>query len=172
MAGRLPHERANDAGHRFPTAPRAVVLLCEQFTADDVSALRHRVARQARTAGLTGDQLDDFVLAVHELVTNAVRHGGGRGRIDLRVDGDTVTCDVVDHGPGTDVSPSAPPTDSPGGRGLWLAQQLTAGLMLSHRPDGVTATVTVCVRPVGATAPLPRPGVAPQRTRPVSDRGA
>jgi anti-sigma regulatory factor (Ser/Thr protein kinase) len=44
-----------------------------------VVTVRHRVRRHAVDVGLAGDDLDDFVLAVHALVTNAVRRGGGSG---------------------------------------------------------------------------------------------
>ena len=43
--------------------------------------------------------------------------------------------------------PRLPAGDIPGGRGLWLAQNLTAGLMITAGPDGVSATVTVCLTP-------------------------
>ncbi|MFU8854336.1 ATP-binding protein [Micromonospora sp. SL1-18] len=93
---------------------------------------------------MPGDDGDDFVLAVHELVTNAVRHGGGSGHLDLRQVDDVLVCEVTDHGAGTDALPvDLPPAHVPGGRGLWLAHQLTGALMLTRRPDGITATVSV-----------------------------
>jgi serine/threonine-protein kinase RsbW len=49
------------------------------------------------------------------------------------------------------------PTDQLGGRGLWLAHQLAESLMLTRRPDGVTASVTVCVTETPTTAPLRAP---------------
>ena len=133
--------------------------LSQAFTAETVTELRHRVHACARQAGLTGDPLDDFVVAVHELTTNAVRHGGGRGHLHLRRDDDNLICDVTDHGPGfatpVPVTSSRPAPLTAGGRGLWLAQQLTDTLLISDGPDGVTATVTLCLpaRPA-VSAPL------------------
>ncbi len=135
------------------TAPE---LLTRDFGADDVTALRHAVRDHAMAAGLLDDALADFVVAVHELVANAVRHGGGHGCLRLRRDGDTLICDVTDHGGGFPdgvPAPAAPPAaDVPGGRGILLARQLTDNLLISDGPEGVTATVTVCL-PAAAVTP-------------------
>ncbi|MFE9658290.1 ATP-binding protein [Micromonospora sp. NPDC006431] len=135
-------------------AARPVVLLSQHFTAEAVTPLRHLLAARVTAAGLSGDDGDDFVLAVHELVTNAVRHGGGSGHLDLRqVDG-VLVCEVTDHGAGSDALPvDLPPVHVPGGRGLWLAHQLTGALMLTRRSDGVTATVSACLTQTAAAVP-------------------
>jgi serine/threonine-protein kinase RsbW len=141
-------------------APR----LSQTFTAQTMPALRHAVRAYARRSGLTGDPLDDFVIAVHELIGNAVRHGGGRGRLHLRRDGDTLVCDVTDNGPGFATAvPAATAPPSPhtlGGRGLWLARQLTDTLLISDGPDGVTVSVTVCLPPAATPAPVSTAPVA------------
>jgi serine/threonine-protein kinase RsbW len=141
-------DRSGRRGHAelASSGEEAISLLVESFTADTVTVLRHAVLAVAGSAGLSGAQADDFALAVHELVSNAVRHGGGAGRLELRVLADVLTCEVVDQGGDVDGLPvRLPPTDQPGGRGLWLAHQLTGSLMLVRRPDGVTASVSVCV---------------------------
>lgn len=135
------------------TAPE---VLSRSFDGADIVDLRHAVRDHAKAAGLTGDALFDFVLAVQELVTNAVRHGGGRGELRLRRDGDTLICDVTDHGTGfPDGLPATtgpPPVDDTGGRGLWLARHFTDTLMVSDGPDGVTVSVTACLT---SAAPAP-----------------
>ncbi|WP_435122425.1 ATP-binding protein [Micromonospora tulbaghiae] len=131
-----------------PHRDAVTTLMSQHFTGATVTALRHALAAKVCAAGLAGDPCFDFVLAAHELITNAVRHGGGHGRIELRREEDTLICEITDQGETTDNLPVRPPTaDVPGGRGLWLAHQLTDGLILTHRPDGVTATVTVCLQP-------------------------
>jgi anti-sigma regulatory factor (Ser/Thr protein kinase) len=108
-----------------------------------VTRLRHVVAAAAGAAGLAGDALQDFVLAVHELVTNVVRHGGGSGRLRLLRDAVSLSCQVIDYGPGTEDVPIALPRPrTTGRRGLWLAQQLTESMVIDSGPDGTRATVT------------------------------
>ncbi|OKI86618.1 ATP-binding protein [Micromonospora sp. CB01531] len=120
-----------------------MTLLSESISEVAVTRLRHAVAAAAGAAGLAGDGLEDFVLAVHELVTNVVRHGGGSGRLRLLRDAVSLACQVIDDGPGTEDVPIAlPRPGTPGHRGLWLAQQLTDSLVIDSGPDGTTATVT------------------------------
>ncbi|GAB7043743.1 MULTISPECIES: ATP-binding protein [Catenuloplanes] len=125
----------------------AVALLERRFDAAGVTALRHHVAACAATAGLRGERLDDFVLAVYELLTNAVRHGGGQGRLRLWHDPGSVTCEVVDTGGGFDPvtaeRPAPPPVPAtPGGWGLFLADKLTDDIEVTSGPRGTTVRVT------------------------------
>jgi serine/threonine-protein kinase RsbW len=103
---------------------------------------------------LGGDRLDDFVVAVNELLTNAVRHGGGTGRVSVsRADG-AVVCEVSDSGTGLDepaadraARPAAdraarPTADQPGGWGLWLAEELTDTFRLTTGAAGTTVRVS------------------------------
>jgi serine/threonine-protein kinase RsbW len=122
------------------------VLLTESFDHSSITVLRHAVASRLRQAGLTGERLDDFVVAVNELLTNAVRHGGGLGRVALwRQDRDLV-CEVSDSGAGlTEPRPLAhvrPAADQPGGWGLWLAQELTDSFQLTTGIGGTTVRVS------------------------------
>ncbi|MGN9809551.1 ATP-binding protein [Micromonospora sp. BQ11] len=97
-------------------------LLSQDFTDATVTELRHALRARVQAVGLTEDVGYDFVLSVHELVTNAVRHGGGRGHLELRRQDDVLICEVVDHGstPGS-LPVRLPAVDTAGGRGLWLA---------------------------------------------------
>jgi serine/threonine-protein kinase RsbW len=112
------------------------LLLSEDFDHGRVTALRHAVASAAAGCGLAGDRLDDFVVAVNELLTNAVRHGGGTGNVAL--------CEVTDHGSGLPEGRSAHPVrpagDEPGGWGLWLAGRLTDSF------DMTTGSIGTAVR--------------------------
>jgi len=92
-------------------------------------------ARKALTA-LNGSlhlisetRLRDAQLLVSELVSNAVRHGGGRKdepvSIAVRVSPEAVRVEVRDHGGGFELSGlRAPPTASGGGWGLHLVASL------------------------------------------------
>ncbi|WP_033345503.1 ATP-binding protein [Catenuloplanes japonicus] len=127
----------------------AVGLLESRFDATGVTALRHRVADCAEAAGLHGERLDDFVLAVYELLTNAVRHGGGSGGLRLWHDGKRVACEVVDRGRGFDadgrVEPRGPAA-APGGWGLFLADKLTDSIEVASGPEGTTVRVATALR--------------------------
>jgi serine/threonine-protein kinase RsbW len=112
-----------------------------------ITSLRHAVGRCAAEAGLTGDRLDDFVVAVNELLTNAVRHGGGSGRLSLWRSADAVVCEVSDAGPGLDrplgaAGPERPAASGPGGWGLWLAEELTDSFDLTTGDLGTTVRLT------------------------------
>lgn len=144
------------------------MLLSETFDVASMSELRHRVAARVAEAGVTGAVAEDFVLAVHELVANAVRHGGGSGRLDLRRMADVLICEVIDHGAAGGLVPiRLSEATQPGGRGLWLAHHLTGSLMVTRRADGVTASVSVCTTP---SADVSGPGEASTTAEPADDR--
>jgi serine/threonine-protein kinase RsbW len=108
-----------------------------------VTPLRHAVASAAASAGLTGDRLDDFVVAVNELLTNAVRHGGGAGRVELWREDGAVVCEVSDRGAGLEQPdlPMLPAPDVPGGRGLWLAGELADELEIESGEQGTAVRI-------------------------------
>ena len=117
------------------------------FDRSSITALRHAVASCAARAGLGAARLEDFVVAVNELLTNAVRHGGGAGRLTLRHTDGRVVCEVSDDGPGLSrpyvVASVRPSADEPGGWGLWLAEELTDDFELTTGTRGTTVRVSV-----------------------------
>ena len=95
-----PRTQSLGPGAALTPAALAADEFTRGFSAAEVTDLRHDLRRRAQACGLLGDALDDFVTAVNELVTNAVRHGGGRGRVRLTVDAGTLIADVSDRGAG------------------------------------------------------------------------
>ncbi|GAA3350637.1 hypothetical protein GCM10020358_77350 [Amorphoplanes nipponensis] len=92
---------------------------------------------------MTGERLDDFVVAVNELLTNAVRHGGGTGHLTLWTSDGSVVCDVSDYGAGLDApAPRRPMPDQPGGWGLWLVRELTDTCEIKSGPDGTAVRIS------------------------------
>jgi anti-sigma regulatory factor (Ser/Thr protein kinase) len=83
------------------------------FDVDALAALREVVAARARASGLDERRSEDLVLAVHEICTNSVRHGGGSGELRLWATGDRVVCEVQDAGRVDDV-PASGSTSNPG----------------------------------------------------------
>lgn len=125
-------------------------LLDRVFSRPEITVVRHAVSAQVAAAGLAGDRLDGFVLAVNEIITNVVLHAGGAGRIRLWVTDGAVHCEVVDNGPGIperylsgDRLPSALDV---GGRGVWLAHQLCDSVRVSSSASGSTVTMVSRLR--------------------------
>ena len=109
----------------------------ERAVVSDCSSAR-RLVRElvGGTAGDVGDRGDDVLLAVHELVANALRAAGAAEVSTWAVNG-TRVWEVADSGPGLrDASAgyAPPPLDTAGGRGLWMARSLADELVV--RPHG------------------------------------
>ncbi|MGN9839406.1 ATP-binding protein [Nonomuraea sp. H19] len=119
-------------------------VLCASFARGRITFLRRAVAEHAACEGLTGRRLEDFVLAVNEITTNAVVHGGGHGRLRLWSHGGRLWCEVTDEGPGLPpgwMSDMRPPTGFEfGGRGLWLTRLLCDHVTIVSGPKGTTVT--------------------------------
>jgi anti-sigma regulatory factor (Ser/Thr protein kinase) len=100
-------------------------------------------------------------MAVNELLTNVVRHGGGTGRLTLWMRDGAVLCEVSDRGDGLDsgdvldsgdrpgsgdgpgrVSRRRPAPDQPGGWGLWLVRELTDTCEIESGPDGTAVRIS------------------------------
>jgi serine/threonine-protein kinase RsbW len=125
------------------------LLFCRKFDREAITEARHRLARCAAEAGLTGLRLEAFVLAVNEIMTNAVRHGGGAGLIRLSRTVAGLACEISDAGPG---APSArftdrrlPSTSATGGRGLWLARHLCDTMDVVSGRGGTTVHLTMAI---------------------------
>ncbi|HEV7898410.1 MAG TPA: ATP-binding protein [Planosporangium sp.] len=128
-------------------AERPPALLSELFDHQLITAVRHAVARLAARSGLTGPRLDDFVLAVNEMMTNAVRHAGGSGVLTLWCQDEKLQCEVVDKGPGIPAEHlDAHPLPSPfavSGRGLWLAHRLCDNVTIRTGRRGTTVHLII-----------------------------
>jgi anti-sigma regulatory factor (Ser/Thr protein kinase) len=111
------------AGPLAPAPPEAKV---ETFQAGEVGRMRRLAADVAARAGLAKERADDLVLAVSEIVTNSVRHGGGSGTFAAWVSSAGVICEVADTGRIEHplVGRQRPNIEQAGGRGLWLVNQL------------------------------------------------
>jgi anti-sigma regulatory factor (Ser/Thr protein kinase) len=105
-----------------PPAVRATLA----FNGKGLRPVRRLVSTQAARAGFTSGPIADLVLAVDEIASNSIEHGGGCGTLRIWRDGDLLVCEVRDGGhledPLADRRRAVP--EQNGGRGLWLANQL------------------------------------------------
>ena len=136
------------------TIPAAVSTT---FDVSSLAALRRTIVHAAETHGLRQWDTDRFLVAVNEIVTNAIAHGGGHGHLRLWSDGGHFHCQVVDNGPGIPAGyqiPQPPHIFATSGRGLWLAQQF-CNLEIQTGQHGTTANLST---PLPGTA---TPGIPP-----------
>ena len=104
-----------------PADPAEIV-----FTREDLALVRTFVSEHAAAAGFAEERVSDLVLAVNELATNSMRHGGGRGLLSVWRENGTFLCEVHDRGRITDplAGRELPLDRRGGGRGLWLVNHL------------------------------------------------
>jgi len=103
--------------------PTAGVL---PFELADLTSVRALVDSHASVAGMSRDGASDLVLAVNELATNAIKHGGGRGLLRVWSTPTSTVCQVEDSGHIRDplAGRRIPQPNATGGRGLWTVNQL------------------------------------------------
>ncbi|PZG55991.1 anti-sigma regulatory factor [Spongiactinospora gelatinilytica] len=122
---------------RLPPAPDAATFI---FAAGELPAARAFAVEQARRLGLTGERLGDAELAVAELTTNSVIHGGGQGALAIWAEAGQIVCEVRDAGRLTDPLAGRLPADphQTDGRGL-MAVHTMADLVRVHTAADGTA---------------------------------
>jgi len=97
-----------------------------EFDGAELGVVRAMVLRFAEASRLAAAAAEDLALAVHELATNSVGHGGGRGSLHLWNEPDGVVVEVRDRGHIRDplVGRHLPSLTQEGGRGVFMANQL------------------------------------------------
>jgi anti-sigma regulatory factor (Ser/Thr protein kinase) len=117
----------------------------------DFIGLRHAVAAELATVDAPHDLIEDFLLAVDEMTSNAVRHGLPPVSLRLWTSNDRIVCVIGDGGPGWDdpfagYGPAHGDDLSRGGMGLWLARQLCDHVDIDHGEHGVRVRLTTRLR--------------------------
>lgn len=111
---------------------------------DTLGGIRSTVLDEATRSGLPEDTVTDLVLAVNELATNVVQHGGGTGTMWIWTTDKAVFCRVRDHGTGmTAPRFEAPEPGSVSGRGLWMIKRMADWMDIQTGPTGTTVTIAV-----------------------------
>ena len=113
---------------------------------DDLQLLRSRLLGHLGTNGANQVVVEDFLFAVNEVVTNAVRHGQPPVVVQLWVTSQRFLCAVTDQGPGFSdplTGYVAPDDEFPQGRvGLWLVRQLCDDLSTVRNARGFTVRLS------------------------------
>ena len=113
-----------------------------------LGTLRVHVLDQARKAGLEDRRARDAVTAVNEAASNALRHGSGRGVLRMWTTSESFVCEVSNLGNIDNplVGRIRPELHRPGGRGLWMVNQLCDLVQVRSFPTGTTIRMHL-VRP-------------------------
>lgn len=136
LASRLYAEPLDPAP---PSASRLVV------DATGLGGARTFVRDRVAAYGLAADRVDDLVLAVNEIVTNSLRHGGGTAQLAVWNEDGAAVCEVRDDGHLEDplTGRFAPAPSSASGRGVWMAHNLCDLVLLRSSPAGTVVRLQV-----------------------------
>lgn len=130
----------NDPQERGRRTSRGELLARCRVDRRSLSSVRREVwARLHEHVG--EDPALDYLLAVGEVTTNVVEHGGGYGELMLWRHPGKLVCQVRDEGPGFDdlqAGTQAPAGRATGGYGLYLARQLCDGVEIASQPGDTT----------------------------------
>ena len=89
------------------------------------AASARRLVRTRLGRLVAADALDDILLVVSELVTNAVRHGRGDVELKISFDGNVLSGEVCDGGDGFVAAQDSSTSGAVGGNGLHIVDRLT-----------------------------------------------
>ncbi|WP_406196346.1 ATP-binding protein [Kitasatospora sp. NBC_01560] len=123
-----------------------------------VRTARHQVRRQLAGWGWEGERVDDLVLIVSELVTNAVVHacqGHGEVRLYLQEFGGDCRLEVWDSRFDLPLRERRPRRFNEGGRGIELVRRLSFDFgVITRRGAGKRVWVRVLLDPAAQPPPL------------------
>jgi anti-sigma regulatory factor (Ser/Thr protein kinase) len=113
------------------------------FGSGELSQLRHAVSEWATAPAMRADHIEELVLAVDELATNSIRHGGGSGTLRCWREGESLICEVRDLGwiDAPLVGRRRPDPEASSGRGVWLVNQLCDLVQIRSAPTGTVVRV-------------------------------
>jgi anti-sigma regulatory factor (Ser/Thr protein kinase) len=147
----MPHE--SDAGQPSRVPDGASPIYECEFGRGDLRLVRTEIARHAGANGLADQAQFNFILAVNELITNAILHGGGGGCVRLWRHGDGLWCEIEDAGSGIPeqrLDRMRIPHPHERGHGLWLAHQICGNV---HITTGLHGTQILLRYPLPAAQP-------------------
>ncbi len=119
----------------LPSVPADAATLSYEI---DLRPVRELVSLHATQAGLDADRVGDMVLAVNEVAANTLRHTRAAGTVSVWQAGRELICEIRDDGQITDplAGRRLPARDRPGGKGLWMVNQVCDLVELRSSPAG------------------------------------
>ncbi|MBG0832022.1 ATP-binding protein [Planomonospora sp. ID67723] len=105
----------------------------------DLALLRGHVHSHAAQAGLSGERLDDLLIAANEAAINVLEHGGGQGTVSVWREEGFLAVEVADSAGRLrpeDAARVRPSADASRGFGLWLMSQLCDQLSIDQDRRG------------------------------------
>jgi len=119
------------------------------FTSADLPRVRRRTVAWVMRAGMSAEAADDFVIAVNEIATNAVRHGSPQASLRLWVSGGAGVAEIRDSGQWTAAISPTPLPRRPaeqGGMGLEVARLVCDGLQIKATSAGTCVLLRMALR--------------------------
>ena len=137
----LPPDSTSGARQGGPASVVSVVA--------DIPDIRRQIAEIGTQVGLPPGGVERLALATHEIVANALVHGGGQAAVRIDVEEGRLVVTIADVGTGWR---GGPPPDRPAahqlsGRGLWLADRLCDELEIAHSASGTTIRLAMDLPP-------------------------
>ena len=131
------------SGSIWPSATPPAAEDGQSWELSDVAQLPHvraEVRRHAASTALRADPAgedlrDQLVLALDEMASNALRHGGGAVRAGVRLTADSYLIEVADGATSSPPAPAVGRDPSEGGLGLYLIAELATAHGWYRRSD-------------------------------------
>lgn len=127
-----------------PPTDAQVVLISGRGPQPGFAALRRLIAEHANSCGLPEPRVRDLVLAVHEMIVNALQHDE-QASLRLWREDDVAACEVQNAAALQDpmVGRRYPGHAALSGRGLWLVNQLADLVQIRSTENGTSIRVRV-----------------------------
>jgi anti-sigma regulatory factor (Ser/Thr protein kinase) len=127
----------------LPGPPRTAAVRELAIDIGALASLRHFVSDWASAQELEREGVEELVLAVNELASNSIRHGGGRGTLRVWRDAQDLVCEVQDAGHIVDplVGRMRPAPNASSGRGLWMVDHLCDTVQIRSSRAGTVVRV-------------------------------
>ena len=104
--------------------PAAPALTWTLRDVAELPAVRAQLRRHTVADASDADVLDQLVLALDEMASNALRHGGGEVRATVRLTDDAFLIEVSDQAATAPPTPAVGRDPSEGGLGLYLIAEM------------------------------------------------